>query len=740
MERVTVPSETVNVLLLEDNSADVEILTTTLDRGGLECVFTVVETRAAFQSALETQSIDIVLSDYSLPAFNGLSAIELVIEQFPEVPCVLVSGILGEERAIEALKSGATDYVLKQRLERLVPAVKRALRERKERQALAEATAELKASETRFRTSVETMADCFMLLESVRDFEENIQDLVVGYLNEAACEYLSVDQSDQGGKSLYAVIPAFKDAVGNTALTKALTRALTKVTPNKGPDLFLSFCGVIESDSAFAEEVTIKGHQSSDQFVVLDIRAAKLGDGLVLTWRDITEQEQNEQRRFQLLAETERARNQAEQANQFKDIFLANLSHELRSPLSAIIGWLEISSDRLDNRTLVAKAIETSCRNAKLVNHLIGDLIDVSRITQKGFFCDLEPLAIDRLIKIVANVIDTVSPAAKNKNIQVTFSYNQSAQRSVGQIMGDAPRLEQVVSNLLSNAVKSTSAKGQINIELETLPNAVTISVKDTGQGISQDILPHIFEPFWQTDETLYGSLGNSSRQGLGLGLSIVHYIVEAHGGQVSAQSDGLGAGSSFLVNLPLASELALSVQASSALEPPVQTGLNVENYQQNGQPGDEAVTDNVIASQPKDSNPTVESTLLKGRRVLVVEDYQDGLDVYTFMLEAYGATVRAALSTEAALQIFHQFKPDVVVSDIDLPSKSGYELVREIRALPAHEGGDIPAIALTAFSGPRYRTRALLAGFQQYIVKPIELQEMATAVASLCQLSKVRG
>jgi len=748
---VAVPSNTVKVLLLEDDPTDVELLTTTLINGGLDCTFVVVETLVAFQSTLETQPIDIVLADYSLPAFDGLSAIELVKAQFPEIPCVLVSGILGEDRAVEALKSGATDYVLKQRSERLMPAITRALREKEERQALAKATADLKASEARFRTSVETMADCLMLLESVRDSEGTIQDLAVSYLNEAACSYLSVTQDEQIGKSLYAVIPAFKSTAGNTtggtasqganqgsnqgANQGARERTRKIADSAKNLDLFLSFCGVIENDASFAKEVTVSGHQSADQFVVIDIRAAKLGDGLVLTWRDVTEQKQGEQRRLQLLAETERAKNQAEQANQFKDIFLANLSHELRSPLSAIIGWLEISSDRLDNPALVAKAIDTSCRNAKLLNHLIGDLIDVSRITQGGFFCDLEPLAVDSLFEIITDAIDTISLAAQKKNIRITFSPkplagqpSPSANQPATQIMGDAARLQQVVSNLLSNAVKFTPAKGRVNIGIERLPNAVAISVKDTGRGISSNVLPHVFEPFWQTDETLYGPSGDH-RQGLGLGLSIVHYIVEAHGGKVTAESDGFGAGSRFCVTLPLAPKLALLAETSSELE-------SAKRHQPDKKsPSAASETTSSESSAPRTT--ALSATLLEGYRILVVEDYQDGLDVYMFMLEAYGATVRGALSADMALEIFHQFRPDIVVSDIDLPNKSGYELIREIRTLPVGEGGEVPAIALTAFSGPTHRTQALLAGFQQHIVKPIELQELAAVVASISQISQ---
>ncbi|MBE9061977.1 response regulator [cf. Phormidesmis sp. LEGE 11477] len=682
--------EPVNILLLEDNAADVDLLSAILLDSDIACRLTVVDHRAAFLSTLNTQPVDIVLSDYSLPDFDGLSAIALVKDSFPDVPCILVSGVLGEDRAVGALKSGATDYILKQNLDCLVPAVKRALREQQERRALLQATADLQDSETRFRTSVETMADCFMLLPAVRDSEGFIQDFTVGYLNSAACKYLSVSQSGQVGNPLYTVIPAFK----NTAREKS--KRLEKF------DLFLAFCGVIETGYPFSGELICNAYQLSDQFVVVDIRVAKLDDELVVTWRDVTEKKQDEQRYLQLLATADSSFNQVEQANQFRDVFLGNLSHELRSPLSTIMGWLEISGDHLDNEALLSRAIQTSYHNAELIDRLIQDLLDVSRLPYNGLECDLESLSLDRLVSLVSDIVETSKPAARNKNIEITLLPLLLSDSSRGSILGNFARLQQVFRNLISNALKFTPAGGQISVSLEQTADLIAVSVQDTGIGISSAAMPHIFERFWQGGQSSPAVSYHRFYGGLGLGLPIVSYIVEAHGGQVSADSAGFGKGSCFKVDLPLASKQILS-EADSA---------------------------KASASEP------LEADSLAGCRVLIFEDNPDGLEVYTFMLEAYGATVEAALSADAGLKIFREFQPDVLVSDLVMPGKSGYELIREIRSLPAVAGGSVPAIALTALSEPQYRTQALLAGFQQHVVKPIELQEMAAIVSKLYRLS----
>lgn len=543
--------ETINILLLEDNAADVELLSALMLESDLDCTIAVVDTYEAFFSTLNTQPIDIVLADYSLPTFDGLSAIGFVEDGFPDIPCIVVSGVLGEDLAVEALKGGAADYVLKDNLARLVPAVKRALREQRERKALLQATADLQESEIRFRTSVETMADCFIILSSVRDSEGFIQDFTVSYLNAAACKALSVSQEKQLGKSVYTVIPAFK------ATAREDSEGLEDL------DLFLVFCGVIETGYPFTGELFVNSCQSSEQPVVVAIQIVKLDNQLVVTWRDITQKKQDERRYLQLLAAAESACNQLERANQFKDNLLGSLSNELRSPLSTIMGWLEISSDCLDDKALVARAIQTSYRNAEVLDQLIEDLLDVSRMPHSGFQCRLEPLSIDSLVCLVLEVVDAIAPAARNKDIEIVLP-EVVADDVEDSLLGDASRLKQVFRNLLSNALKFTPAGGRITISFERLSDSIVVLVQDTGIGIASEEIPHLFERFWQGEHTLSTASVHSAYAGLGLGLSIVRHIVLAHGGQVSADSAGPGQGSSFRVELPLASQKLLSNTAPS--------------------------------------------------------------------------------------------------------------------------------------------------------------------------------
>ncbi len=515
-------------LLLEDSPDDVELLSTTLDNSDLDCEFVVVETQEDFQEVLQSQSIDIVLADYSLPTFNGMEAIKIVSAQFPQIPCILVSGVMGEERAIEALKSGAANYVLKKRLERLVPAAKQALKESQEAKLVARATAELKKNEARFRTSVEAIADCLVILSTVRSAQGTIQDFAVEYLNEMARQYLLVSQDEQIGQSLYTLVPGLRD---------------TNETY-----LFTELCFVVDSGRAYQNEIYLGEYNKQDaatidQFVAIEVSAAKLDDGLVMTWRDITQRKRLEQQRILLLEEAEASRTQAIQANQRKDEFLASFSHELRSPISNISAWIQLLEINRRSADFNDKALEVIQRNAKLLEHLAGDLLDGSRISKGKFRCDLEPMNLSRVTQVILEAIDAVKPVSHTKDIRIVFETSQL----LGQISGDAVRLQQVVRNLLSNAIKFTPSQGQVVVDIDRQSEVFFISVTDTGKGMNPSEVSHVFEPFWQAKHE-----SNRTESGLGLGLSIVKHIVEAHGGQIRAESIGADKGSIFTVELPL--------------------------------------------------------------------------------------------------------------------------------------------------------------------------------------------
>ena len=758
--------------MLEDNPIDAEIVTTTLKNSHIDFSATLVDNRADFIAAMEREHVDLVLADYSLPDFDGLSAIALVQSYDPEIPCILVSGVLGEERAIEALKSGATDYVLKGRLERLEPALTRAIQEREERlrfQATADA---LQQSEERFRTSVEAMVDCLAILSAKRSPNGEIKDFMVGYLNAAACEYLSVAPKEYVGKPLYAVIPGFENTIRNS--------------------LFYSFCFTVDNGKPFQEEIFLypQGTPLSQgssldpdalpqQFVALEMKANKLKDGIVVTWRDITLQKQVERQRVQLVRAAERARNQAESANHFKDEFIATLSHELRTPLNAIDGWIQLANKGQAKPNMMQKAFGIIRRNTAMLERIINDILDVSRINQGKLTVDIQPIATAEFQHLIESTIETISPTAAEKQIEITYSFDPNLQSSEAlqsksksdYVAGDIARLQQVVWNLLSNAIKFTPRRGAVSVTTQKQKKSVVLLVEDNGSGIAPEHLPRIFERFQQA-----GKSSNKSYNGLGLGLSIVQHIVESHGGEIEAQSDGIDQGSLFKVSLPLraSTEISdiqkLSASLSKSVESqPVSEQSVSEKSVSEGSVAEQSLAEQSLAEQPAkneltesadasskretpvpmivsatahrdsraSSNPCHSSEDsarddLSNVRVLVVEDQPDALELYKIMLETYAAEVEIAASAPEAFEKVNQFQPHIILSDIGLPGENGYDLIRKIRALPAEKGGQTPAVAISAYTEMPYRTRALLAGFQLHVAKPIDLEEIVDIVHQL--------
>ena len=526
------------ILLLEDSWSDAELIGTTLKKSINGCELVRVETRTDFIKALKTETLDLILADYALPSFDGFSALELARAICPEVPFIIISGILGEERAIETLKSGATDYVLKQRLERLVPAVERALREAEERKLLRQAETELRKSEELFRTSVETILDCFAIYSAIRDPSGKIIDFRIDYVNAAACENHRLTQEEQLGKWLCKLMPVHQTS-----------------------GLFTEYCRVVETGQPLVKELLLEdgeteGHGGHGEWLITnnqppttnhqpptrayDIRAVKFGDGVVVTWRDTTERRQVEEERKQLIAQEQAARAEAEKANRLKDEFLAVVSHELRTPLNSMLGWAQILKNRQLNEAIASKALETIERNARHQKKLIEDILDVSMIIQNKLRLELQPLY---LVPIVHAAIEDVQPQAQAKSIQIESMLSPF----ISPVMGDAERLQQIVCNLLSNAIKFTPAAGQVQISLQQIESFAQITVTDTGQGISSDFLPHVFDRFRQADCTTTRKYG-----GLGLGLAIVRHLVEMHHGHVYAASEGIGKGATFTVQLPI--------------------------------------------------------------------------------------------------------------------------------------------------------------------------------------------
>ncbi|MBA3632030.1 MAG: CHASE3 domain-containing protein [Acidobacteria bacterium] len=405
--------------------------------------------------------------------------------------------------------------------------------------------------------------------------------------------------------------------------------------------------------------------------------------------RDITPHKETEQERERLLKNEQAARKDAEIANRLRDEFLATVSHELRAPLNSILGWGRLlEKGNLDEAT-TRKAINTIVRNAESQNRLIEDLLDVSRIISGKL--RLEVITI-KPINIVESALETVRPAAEAKGI--TLEIKEDA--DVSHISGDPNRLQQVVWNLLSNAIKFTPNDGKVTLEIERSDDFVEIRVKDTGVGIKEEFLPHVFDRFRQADASSIRKFG-----GLGLGLAIVRYITEMHGGTVDAFSEGEGKGSTFIVRLPL-----------------------ITSPHKDESEAELARKSSVLNNSPEIS--------LDGLLILVVDDEEDTRQLLVQSLAFHGATVISANSAKEALSEIEEKNPDVLVSDIGMPDEDGYSLIRKVRALPDKQQRNIPAIALTAFTRAQDRMRALASGFQNHVSKPVEPDELATVIASL--------
>jgi PAS domain S-box-containing protein len=403
--------------------------------------------------------------------------------------------------------------------------------------------------------------------------------------------------------------------------------------------------------------------------------------------------------RARLYQAERRMRAEAEEANRTKDEFLATLSHELRTPLTAMLGWTRMLRMKELDEATSAHALETVERNAKAQAQLIEDLLDVSRIITGKLRLDVRPM---ELMPVIEAAIDAVRPAAAAKSIELRTELDPLA----GAVSGDPSRLQQVVWNLLANAVKFTHRGGQVEIRLERVNSHVELSVKDTGQGINADFLPFVFDRFRQAD-------GSTTRLhgGLGLGLAIVRHLVELHGGTVRADSAGEGQGATFNVQLPVAALRSADF------------GLRI------GEKADE---------QSAIQNP--QSTILQGLRVLVVDDEPDARVLLQTVLEKQGAEVVAVGSTREALNELQRWQPDVLVSDIGMPDEDGFALIRQVRARGIGEGGRIPAAAVSAYVGEDNRRRALAAGFQLHVAKPVDPEELIEVVRSLAGEGKVKG
>ena len=437
----------------------------------------------------------------------------------------------------------------------------------------------------------------------------------------------------------------------------------------------------------YSEEYRVVYSDGSVEWIAAEGKSFLDSDGkpekMTSVVRKITE-EKLEAEELSLVYDRERrARDEAVEANRSKDLFLAFVSHELRSPLNAILGWAKILlTKNVDDETR-RNALETIERSAKVQTKLINDLVDSARVASGKIRLELRPTNLYEVIKVSFN---SQKPIAEASNLNYTFA----ADKDDINVFGDAGRLQQVFSNLISNAIKFTPGGGNVGVVIRTGNDVAVVTVEDTGRGISQNSLPNIFRQFSQADNS-------DTRGGLGLGLSIVNTLVSKHGGTVIAHSDGQGLGSRFTVTLPISA-------ASRAQAAPAEIS-------------------------PAKDRP------LEGLKIVLVEDDPDSREVLQLFLEQNGADVQSTDSAQTAINLLagsSEGPPDLLISDLAMPNEDGYTLIGRVRDLPKEKGGSIPALALSAFASVESKQRAVEAGFQRYSTKPFEPDNLIPDILEL--------
>ena len=631
------------ILCVDDHDANRYVISRILR----EANFTVVEA-ATGQAALDLAPAlcpDLVILDVQLPDINGFEICDR-LRNDPKTASIPILNLSAEYTTshdrVQGMNAGADGYLVQpvEPLE-LIATVQALLR-------LSDAERSAKQLADQWQITFDAINDGICLLN---------QDGIVIRCNRALTEFLNLDRLV--GEPYKALAAPLAQLDGD------LFDRLQDSKQRQTAEFLLNNCWIsLRVDPILDQQ---------EQFA-----------GAVFLLSDITQRKRVEAERSLLLVREQEARERSESANCMKDEFLATISHELRSPLNSMLGWLTLLRTTSMTDLRRSQAMETIERNARSQAQLVEDLLDVSRIIQGKLRLNIHAI---ELPAVIQSAIETLRPAATAKNIALESTLNRNA----GTIAGDPDRLQQVIWNLLSNAVKFTPSGGQVYIQLERIDSHVKISVRDTGMGIEPEFLPYVFDRFQQAD----GSM-TRSYSGLGLGLAIARHIIELHGGTISADSLGEDQGATFTVHLPLA-------------------------------PNQPSVSKFAIPSIPLVST-NAELPCLAGISVLIVDDEEDARDYFVTLLQTCDAAVTAVSSSQAALEALLASKFDVLISDIGMPDEDGYDLIRKVRS----QGMTIPAAALTAYARPEDRTKAIASGFQTHLPKPIEPLELATVVASL--------
>lgn len=635
------------ILLLEDSTFDAELLLASLETTHPRARVTWVKDEPGLLGALETQRFDLILSDYQLPGFTGAEALALAQRLVPGTPFIFVSGVIGEENTVELLKRGATDYVMKGRLARLPVAIDRALREVRQRDAQRQVEAQLREADALYARVVDSLQDHAVIL---LDAEGRIRD----WNRAAGTIFGHALEAVQGMSAEILLTPEDRAA---DVLENELALALTQ--------------GAARDDRWLMRQDGTRLRAEGVVTPLFSASGALTGFSKII--RDSTPAYEAQQALRQ-------GKEEAERANELKDQFLAVLSHELRSPLSAITGWADILSNFSDAHPMLGKAAAVIRRNAQLQGRMINDLLDMSAVAAGKLVLQTAPLDLSALAS--ESVLGALHEA-QGKGVAL----NCAAPEPVW-IAGDAQRLAQVLTNLIGNAIKFTDGGGRVDVQVEVADGEALLRVQDTGRGISPEFLPYVFDRLRQED-------GSSTRKvgGLGLGLAIARAIAQLHKGRISAASPGPGGGACFELRLPMLADQAL---------PPPPSAAPVE----------------------------LSEETLSGVRVMLVDDEEDAREVGQVALSRLGAKVSVAGSAAEVLsRLTDGERFDLLVSDIGMPEMDGRSLIRAVRQLPGGSAEELPALALTAFAMVADRQEGLAAGFQGYVAKPIELGALTRTI-----------
>lgn len=724
--------EKINILLVDDSPSNLFALDAMLQAPDRNIV-KVSSGDAALRHLLD-QEAAVILLDVYMPGIDGLQTAELIRsrEKSKDIPIIFLTADSGGHRHLSRGYSlGAVDYIVKpvepeilrSKVAVFAELFRKTRQIKRQAELLHEKNLQLEdANLTRLNMLIElgqklaAEHDPAQVLATFCQAAREIigaEHAVVGMLNgDAPTQIFHCNSQSQGGSADDR--PEISERVRNILLTNRRPLRLNE-SEDLLPDPALagydvqSFLGApIVSSTRGRGWIYLVNKVGADGFSEADERLAEtLATQVVVAYenaslyaesqrhaselqQEVAERKQAEEERARLLVREQAARAEAEQANRTKDEFLSTLSHELRTPLTAILGWSHLARKSPNDGAFINRAFETIERNARSQSQLVDDLLDVSRIITGKLTIDF---ALVDLSKVVASARESLRPSFEGKQIEFAIEADSDPRF----VSGDANRLQQVFWNLFNNAIKFTPAGGRVAVGMETTDNQVRLWVTDTGIGIKPEFLPYIFDRFRQAD-------GSTTRRhgGLGLGLAIVRHLVEIHQGVIEVESNGENQGSTFTVSLPLApcDSTSKGCEPDETETPGGELSLNSEH-------------------------------LLRGLKILVVDDEADSLSLLRAILIRSGSEVRCCASAANAIREFKEWNPDLLVSDIGMPQVDGYELIRKLRELKSSSAQGFPAIALTAYATPDDRDRALAAGFQMHLAKPVEPVKLVTSVAA---------